>query len=127
METPQFDGMLWTITEQCHMEDDSLLIPEDKARMLEIYNRGATGRDFSCYEFINITLELIEQQYEERGYPESEFHRLYPRAGDLSDACHERIREIEASESILRLLEMQRLLAERQRHLVARQRVLDDR
>lgn len=119
METPQFEGMLWTITEQRHMEDDALLIPEDKGGMQEIYDRGATGRDFACYEFINITLEHIKQQYEERGYLESDFHRLYPRAGDLSDAGHERIREIEASESILRL--------EMQRQLVARQRVLGDR
>jgi hypothetical protein len=127
METPQFDGMLRTITEQCQREDDALLIPEDKARMLEIYARGGQGRDFSCYEFIHETLGYLQEQYTANGYPEGEFHRLYPRAGDLSDACHERIREIRDSESVAQLAEMQRLLEAHQRHLMACQRLLDDR
>ncbi len=88
---------------------------------------GRAGRDISCYEIIIATLVYLEQRYTETGIANSEFHRLYPRAGELSDCCEERIRQIRSAESVAELAEMQRLLEAHQRHLMACQRILDDR
>ena len=122
METREFDGMLWTIAGQCQREPDDLISADDKAMMRDICMRGPARRDYSCYDSIIETLVYLEQRYTETGIANAEFHRLYPRAGELSDCCHERIRQIRSAESVARLLEMQRLL-----EVVARQRVLDDR
>ena len=127
METREFEGMLWTIAGQCQREPDDLISADDKAMMRDICLRGPARRDFSCYDSIIETLVYLEQRYTESGIANAEFHRLYPRAGELSDCCHERIRQIRSAESVAQLAEMQRLLEAHQRRIVARQRVLDDR
>jgi hypothetical protein len=127
METRECIDLIWTITGQCQREPDALISADDKAMMQNICLRGPAHRDISCYETIMETLVYLEQRYTETGIANSEFHRLYPRAGELSDCCQERIRQIRSAESVAQLAEMQRLLEAHQRHLMACQRLLDHR
>jgi hypothetical protein len=109
METPEFEHMLWTVNDQLQVEAEEVLDADDKRRIQDICDRGVNGRNYDEYDFIVNTFLHIQEQYTQHGRGSDTFHRLYPRAGSLSDACYECMRKI----CDARLRAMQRLLDER--------------
>lgn len=109
METPEFEHMLWTVNDQLQVEAEEVLDADDKQKIQGICNLGANRRNYAEYEFIVNTFLHIQEQYTKQGRGSDTFHRLYPRAGSLSDACHECMRLIRDAQ----LRAMQRLLDER--------------